>query len=231
MRYRTISIAVAIAALAVSAAQAATPIYYNPSNNGNQNWSGMLGNDFLVNSSFVQLSALGAFTGNTPGFAAGTTIWVGLYDVTDLYDNLNNTNAVTQVIAPISFTSAAPGIWQSSYAYKNLATPIMLQSGKVYSIQASGFNGNDQNFNTNIGGATQSFDTLGGALEQKSGRYANASTLGVAGISGAWSFGGGSALVAVVPETETWAMMLAGLGLVGLQLRRKSKMSKEIAVH
>lgn len=34
-----------------------------------------------------------------------------------------------------------------------------------------------------------------------------------------------------VPETETWAMLLAGLGLVGLQLRRKSKMAKEIAVN
>jgi len=29
--------------------------------------------------------------------------------------------------------------------------------------------------------------------------------------------------VAVVPEAETWAMLLAGLGLVGLQIRRKEK--------
>ena len=34
-----------------------------------------------------------------------------------------------------------------------------------------------------------------------------------------------------VPEAETWAMMLAGLGLVGLQLRRKGKVAKEIAVN
>ncbi len=232
MRYRTIGIAMAVAALAVSAAQAATPIYSSPSNDGNQFWTGMLGNDFLVESSYVQLTALGAFTGSVQGFDEDTTISVGLYDVTELYDNDNSTNLITEVIAPISFTQANPGTWLSSYAYKDV-TPTMLTNGRVYSIQASGFGvkDNDPNFNTNIGGATQSFDTLGGALKQESGRYANAPTLGVAGISGAWSFGGGSALVAVVPESETWAMMLAGLGLVGLQLRRKGKVAKEIAVN
>jgi hypothetical protein len=38
-------------------------------------------------------------------------------------------------------------------------------------------------------------------------------------------------VTAPVPEAETWAMMLAGLGLVGLQLRRKGKVAKEIAVN
>jgi hypothetical protein len=40
-----------------------------------------------------------------------------------------------------------------------------------------------------------------------------------------------SASTLPVPEAETWAMMLAGLGLVGLQLRRKGKVAKEIAVN
>ena len=42
-----------------------------------------------------------------------------------------------------------------------------------------------------------------------------------------------SAFAQAVPESETWAMLLAGLGLVGLQLRRrnKNKMSKLIAVN
>jgi len=38
-------------------------------------------------------------------------------------------------------------------------------------------------------------------------------------------------MTTAVPEAETWAMMLAGLGLVGLQLRRRSRMSKEISVN
>ena len=33
----------------------------------------------------------------------------------------------------------------------------------------------------------------------------------------------GSIQVTPVPEPETWAMMLIGMGLVGYQLRRKSK--------
>lgn len=37
--------------------------------------------------------------------------------------------------------------------------------------------------------------------------------------------------VAAVPEPETWAMLLAGLGLVGLQLRRKMKVADRIALN
>lgn len=37
--------------------------------------------------------------------------------------------------------------------------------------------------------------------------------------------------VTAVPEPETWAMLLAGLGLVGLQLCRKPKVSNRIALN
>ncbi|ACV34209.1 hypothetical protein CAP2UW1_0872 [Candidatus Accumulibacter phosphatis] len=208
-----------LASLPVSLAQAAAPVYFSPTSDGNQAWPGMLGNDFAVTNSLVQVSALGAFTGSTAGFANGTTVKVGLFDVTDLYDDNSGTNSISQVIAPITFTGNV-GTVISSYAYQNV-TPTLLTNGHVYSIQASGFNSNDQNFNTNIGGATQMFETLGGALVQKNGRYAGSAGLGVAGTSGSWSFGGGSALVAVVPEAEIWAMMLTGLGIVGVVARRR----------
>jgi len=54
-------------------------------------------------------------------------------------------------------------------------------------------------------------------------------------VSGTGGANGGmytfSAATVPVPEVETWAMLLAGLGLVGLQLRRKSKMSGQVAVN
>lgn len=51
------------------------------------------------------------------------------------------------------------------------------------------------------------------------------------GISGASASYGGNIVAVPVPEAETWAMMLAGLGLVGLQLRRKVKVDRQIAVN
>lgn len=54
-------------------------------------------------------------------------------------------------------------------------------------------------------------------------------------VSGTGGANGGmytfSAATVPVPEVETWAMMIAGLGLVGLQLRRKSRMFGQVAVH
>ncbi len=58
--------------------------------------------------------------------------------------------------------------------------------------------------------------------------YFNISGTGVGTSGGAYSI---TASTLPVPEAETWAMMLAGLGLVGLQLRRKGKVAKEIAVN
>jgi hypothetical protein len=43
--------------------------------------------------------------------------------------------------------------------------------------------------------------------------------------SGTFPLGTYSVSVALIPEPETWAMMLVGMGLVGWQLRRKVKSS------
>jgi hypothetical protein len=50
-------------------------------------------------------------------------------------------------------------------------------------------------------------------------------------LTGDLKFSADGNIALAVPEAETWAMMLAGLGLVGLQLRRKGKVTKEIAVN
>ncbi|MDP2834953.1 MAG: PEP-CTERM sorting domain-containing protein [Pseudomonadota bacterium] len=50
---------------------------------------------------------------------------------------------------------------------------------------------------------------------------------------GRLAFGGGQGayLLTPVPEPETYALMLVGLGLVGLQSRRKRKVTSQIAVN
>jgi hypothetical protein len=199
------------ALLALGAASTmAADVFNNPNfGDGNQNWTGMLGNDFVANSN-VTVSAIGAFTGGTAGFAG--TITVGLYDITNL-------NAITTVISPLSFSGAGgatPYTWQSASA--------VLQAGHTYSVQASGY-GSDQIGNNGISGSI-GFDTLGGALTQGSARWANSSALGVAGTdTGPFTFAAGNVQLAQpVPEPETYAMLLAGLGLIGgIARRRKQK--------
>jgi len=52
-----------------------------------------------------------------------------------------------------------------------------------------------------------------------------ATVFGDPGALGARSVSTFGVTVAAVPEPETWAMMLVGMGLVGWQLRRKAKAS------
>lgn len=59
--------------------------------------------------------------------------------------------------------------------------------------------------------------------------------LKVTGVAGATpgtigGFYNADVFVAQVPEPETWAMLLAGVGLVGLQLRRKNQRRNQTAV-
>lgn len=81
-----------------------------------------------------------------------------------------------------------------------------------------------------VSGSTANVKIGSGVFPVADNYYFRISGAGSAPISGAgvYSF---AVTTAPVPETETWAMMLAGLGLVGLQLRRKGKVAKEIAVN
>ncbi len=76
-------------------------------------------------------------------------------------------------------------------------------------------------------GANDAFYTI--TREQSSGRGSSAKQVIVSSVLGNWNLSSAgnltyvSASVAPVPEPETYAMMLAGLGFMGLVARRRSK--------
>ena len=89
---------------------------------------------------------------------------------------------------------------------------------------------NISNFQINVdhGGWTSlPGDTLSGMGTVSAGTH----TLQISGVADG-SFGGAYAFsfsAVPVPEAETWAMMLAGLGLVGLRLRKQYKQESRLS--
>ena len=80
---------------------------------------------------------------------------------------------------------------------------------------------------TKTGGETVQTLTAPGSFSftpTATGSY-TAIVFGDPGVSNGIELGTFGVTVAAVPEAETWAMMLVGMGLVGWQLRRKVKAS------
>lgn len=55
------------------------------------------------------------------------------------------------------------------------------------------------------------------------GEFGDTATFGISVGTGTLTTASGTAYVAAVPEASEWALMLVGLGLIGLQIRRKSR--------
>jgi uncharacterized repeat protein (TIGR01451 family) len=156
---------------------------YTDKSPGNQAYGGNLGNDFTVNTPIV-VTALCAFNSTGNAFAAGTTINVGIFSIT----------TTMQVGSSATFTNGSPGTSVSTYdRCMTLGTPIFLPAGN-YSIVANGFNSNDLNGNSNIGGfAGATTDTGGGLITfSTNGRYDASATLDLPTITGAFTFQAGN---------------------------------------
>jgi hypothetical protein len=207
----------AAVALSCASSFAATSVY-DGSVAGNQSWTTMLGNDFTANSA-VWVTQVGVFDSGMDGLTG--SLQVGLYDVTAGF---------APVVSAVTFLAGTAN-GGSQFIYQDV-TPVQLTAGHTYSVQAIGFSAADMNFNTNFAPYTNNgpdnnnttpitFDTFGGALANQESRYGGA--LGQAGtyFNNSSTFGAGT--VAVVPEPETYAMMLAGLGALGFMARRRKQ--------
>lgn len=126
---------------------------------------------------------------------------------------------------PISISNIVPmGIFQDVYSF-SLADPGML-SGNVVAVNFGGYNilgltVTLQNASFAVVGTDASPDTGFTFSGLAAGSYA-LNVLGYAtGSTGGFYAGGFIAETAPVPEPETYALMLAGLGLVGFVASRR----------
>lgn len=188
--------------------QAADLFVASPSAAGNHYFSGTYGLDFEVLQA-VTVTSLGVFDADRNGIAGAVSAAV-----------FQNGAAVSP---QVSFAGAGAA-GAAGYTYRMIA-PLTLQPG-IYQIAAWGFSSTDQAYNSNAGpGGTISF-TANPAL-----RFLGASYSTGAGAAGSIAdpvgtrYGAGSlqfaTLSAAVPEPASWLMMVAGLALVGVGLRRR----------
>lgn len=149
--------------------------------------------DTAINPSYV--SCTGSFSGNT----SNGTIDFGGVD----YDFIGKTESGGSGDGPFaSFGSGVnSGVLTFDEAWSGTFV-VAIKAGNAYSLYQ---------FSSATGVDSISFDTLGVAVN------ARGTGLGLSHVS---LYGGQAA---AVPEPETYAMLLAGLGVVGLQLRRRRR--------
>ena len=174
---------------------AVTPIDYSI-NNGDGPWT--LGFAFTADTP-LSVTALGAFDWDHNGF-------VGNHDV-GLWDENGNLLASTAVASGDNLIG--------DFRYKAIST-VKLTAGNVYYVGSSNFGRGEPYGYAGSISSTWGLTLLSSAFIQTNDlefpRY-------LGGVQPGYF--GGNLLVAPVPEPETYAMLAAGLGLIGLASRRK----------
>mgnify|MGYP000976797337 CR=1 FL=1 len=218
---KSVVFAAAALALAMGSAQAAAPEFtaYTPTMTvGNQSFSGALGMDFNVNSSIL-VTQVGAFDSGGDGFQG--PVQVGIF------------NRDTQTLVAGSF-AALSGMNETMEATTNVrfanVTDFTLAAGH-YSIVAVGYSATEPNGNSYGTGLASTTNTGGGAISfVGTSRYTGTTSLVFPTTTdnsvARYSAGSFKFQAAPVPEPETYALMLAGLGALGFMGRRRKGASK-----
>jgi hypothetical protein len=178
----------------------------------------------------MKLHALALAAGLVMSSAASATINLGLVDGT----NLGNFGAPTTWSG--SFAVSVTGTIDHSLTF-NITTPLYAGSAvsdtplSFFMIDYTNITGLNAEIYKNVGSTSTLYTTFvqNGdpdhlVLPDNSFFNVGNYTLKIGGNS-VGTNGGMYTVAAVtvpVPEPETWAMLLAGLGMVGLQLRRKA---------
>lgn len=182
---------------------------------GNQVYSGVAV-EFIVNTA-VFAKELGIFDSGIDGaIGANTTLSAYLFRSSD-----------GAVMASETFTSGAPGILNGGYLFKDI-TDVALAPG-TYVLAGYGWTSDDPLHNSNVGGAPDIFNDGGGLLTYVGTRWggggdpAGTFPLGNLNNPNNNNFFGAANMVFAIPEPEIYAMMLAGLGLMGFVARRRKQ--------
>ena len=207
----------AAALVALAAPASADTATYNASAGlaGNQNWYGTLGLDFTVSSgSEIQVTSLGTFDNGADGIS--NDINVGIFNRT--------TGAFVTPVLNLNGTANPTG---AAYVFRSLVTSIVLGAGS-YQLGSWGYNlGSDTNYNNSGPGGPVTFDSLGGVLTATGTEYStSAGSLATIPDNGTTRYGAGSFTANVVPEPAAWAMMLVGLGGIGVVSRTRRRTTR-----
>jgi hypothetical protein len=184
---------------------------------------GGIGSLFSINKANGALTLIGSSTLNYDDFGSTTR---GIYAV-DGNADLYSINPTTGAASLIGSTGLSFGSWRNLST--NSSTLYFADGSKLYTL------------NTNSGAATLVGSTggqeMGGLVTEGGVLYGGQDTSGIAvdtlnTVTGAATTGSalsgtgsgqiyGLAPIVPVPEPDTYAMMLAGLGLIGFMVRRK----------
>jgi hypothetical protein len=201
--------------LAMTAPASATEVYGSPLP-PNQNWTGSLGLDFMVNTP-VTVDALGAYFGG----GVGADVTVEIFTSGGI--------AVPGLLAVIPTTT-------SPYTFVPVV-PVVLTPGS-YQVTAWGY-GPIGNYNTGFSGIPISFDTFGGALSEGDPWYNDPGVTGFAsdhlddfnsGFGTFHFYGAGNFDIAQTPLPTSWSLLIAGfIGLSFLTRRAAQNRSARAA--